>query len=120
EQSAARHRADLPRLASLVEALPIRGLAGLDPGFAEHAVLEASLRLVSGRHLAQACDVLPRKPTDRRIKRRDMEADGAGIVREGPGCVGVDPSRASARHESVRVPASASATGSPSSSAEGG
>ena len=83
EQRAARHRADLPSLAALVEALPIRGLASLDPGLAEHAVLEAALGLVRGRRLAKPGNVLPREPSHRRVERRDMKADGAGILRLG-------------------------------------
>jgi hypothetical protein len=47
KQAAARHRADAPWLATLVEPLPVRRFAGLDPGFAEDAVLEAAFGFVA-------------------------------------------------------------------------
>ena len=81
EQAAARHRADLPGFAALIEPLPIRRLAGLDPGLAQHAVLEAALGLVGGGGFPEAGDVLPGQPPDRRIERRDVKSDGAGVLR---------------------------------------
>src|SRR5581483_7742554 len=77
----AGHRANLPGLTALVEPLPVRRLAGLDPGFTEHTVLEAALGLVGGRRLAQPRDVLPGEPADRRVQRRNMKSDGARVFR---------------------------------------
>src|SRR6202043_4208646 len=45
EQAAARHRADAPGFAPLVEPLPIGRFPGLDPGLAEDTILEAALGL---------------------------------------------------------------------------
>jgi hypothetical protein len=39
EERSARDGADLPSLAALLEALPVRRLAGLDTGLAKHAVI---------------------------------------------------------------------------------
>src|SRR5581483_1130736 len=80
KQAAARDRADLPRLAALIEALPVRRLAGLDPRLAEHAVLEAALGLVGGRRFPEPSNVLPGEPPDRRIERRDVKPDRAGVL----------------------------------------
>ena len=66
EQPARRDRADLPSLAALIEPLPVRRLAGLDPGLAEHAVLEAALGLVGGcaaSHMRARCRSQENQPT---------------------------------------------------------
>src|SRR5690606_28956428 len=78
-----RHRAECPILAPLVEPLPVWRFTGLDPGLAEHAVLEAAPGLVGGRRLPQAGDLRPAHPADRRVERRDVEPDRAGIPRLG-------------------------------------
>jgi len=59
EETAMGHGFDLPVFATFIETLPVRGFTGLDPGLAEHTILEAALRLVGGRGFPRACDVLP-------------------------------------------------------------
>src|SRR5512134_2644511 len=71
KQAAARHGAAAEILAPLVEPLPVRRLAGLGPGLAEHGVDEAALSLV--RRLASfplAGDPLPRQPAHRAVEAR--------------------------------------------------
>src|SRR5690606_25786298 len=77
------HRADGEVLAPLVEPLPVGRLAGLDPGLTEHAVLEAAPGLVGGGRLPHAPDRLPGEPADRRVERREVEADRRRIGRLG-------------------------------------
>src|SRR5581483_11244448 len=79
EQPTARHRADQPILPPLIESLPVRCFAGLDPRLAEDAVLEAALSLVGARCVPHPGDVGPREPADRRIERREVEADGTAV-----------------------------------------
>ena len=77
DQPALGHRADRPALAPLVEPLPVRRLAGLDPGLAEHGVRK--LRFASSvalRRLPRPGDPLPAEnQPDRRVERREVEAD---------------------------------------------
>src|SRR4051794_37549821 len=66
EQSTPRNCADLPRLTALIEPLPVRRFAGLNPRQAQHAVLEAALGLVGDlRSLPHPGDIRPRKPANR-------------------------------------------------------
>src|SRR5690606_23632028 len=76
EQAAPRHRARGPGLTTVVESAPVRRLAGLDPGLAEDGVAEGADRLVRplGR-LPRPSDPLPAQPADRRVERREVEAD---------------------------------------------
>ena len=76
EQPALRHRARGPALAPVVEPPPVRRLAGLDPGLAEDGVAEGADRLVRAlRRLPRPRDPLPAQPADRRVERREVEAD---------------------------------------------
>ncbi len=71
-----------PFLAPVGQPLPVRRLAGLDPGLAEHGVAEDPLGLVAARgRLLVARDVGPALPARRRIERRQVEADRPRILR---------------------------------------
>jgi len=85
EQPAVRDGPERPGLAPLIEALPVWRLAGLDPGLAQYAVLEAALGLVRGGRFRKARDIRPGEPADRRIERRDVESDRVRILRLGGG-----------------------------------
>src|SRR5690606_33300246 len=84
EQPARWHRAWLPRLAAIVEPLPVRRLAGFDPCLAENGIAERLDRLVGalGR-LPAARDPGPAEPADRRIERREVVADRRRISGRG-------------------------------------
>ena len=80
EQAAPGHGSRTPCLAPVRQPLPVRRFAGLDPCLAEDRVAERLDRLV--RPLGRVpCphDPLPAQPADRRIERRQVIADGAGI-----------------------------------------
>ena len=71
-----------PALAAVVEPAPVRRLAGLDPGLAEDGVAEGADRLVRAlRRLPCPGDPLPAEPADRRVERREVEADRRGVGR---------------------------------------
>src|ERR1700720_2931689 len=84
EQAAARHRADAPGFAPLVEPLPIGRFPALDPGLAEDPILEAVPRLIGClRGLPHPGDAGPGQPAGWRIEGGQMKPDGAGIRRRG-------------------------------------
>ena len=80
EQPARRHRAGFPALAPVVEPLPVRRFAGSDPSLAEDRVAECLDAPSSDpAPLPRPHDPLPTQPADRRIERREVEADRVRI-----------------------------------------
>src|SRR5690606_32879831 len=86
EQPARWYHAWPPRLAAIVEPLPVRRLAGFDPCLAEDSVAERLDRLVGalGR-LPAARGPGPAEPAHRRVECREVVADRRGISGRG-GC----------------------------------
>src|SRR5690606_41546700 len=83
EQPARWHRARFPCLAPVVEPLPVRGFAALDPSLAEDGVAECLDRLIRplGR-LPATGDAGPAEPAHRRIERREVVANRRRIRSE--------------------------------------
>ena len=82
DQRAFRHLAQMPVLAPLVQALPVRGLAAFLPCLAQHRVLQGLQRgLVADRLLPILRDLGPAEPAQRRIEAADVISDDSRRLR---------------------------------------